>query len=230
MVQKDDKLFEIDPRHVQGRPRPGRGDRGAVRGPRRAAREGIPSRQEPAGGRGRSARKSTTATRPTYEETEANLEVAKANRDLARLNLDWTEVRAPIVGAAQPADGRPRQPDQGRRHRADLDRQPGSDLRLLRRPRAGHAADQAADAGGQAQAQGPGRQGGSRRRSACPTRQDFPHQGIVDFTDNRVDLNTGTLRFRAKIDNPPDTRQPLHRAGPVCAGAAADRRAPPGAR
>ena len=30
----------------------------------------------------------------------------------------------------------------------------------------------------------------------------YPHQGIVDFTDNRVDLNTGTLRFRAKIDNP----------------------------
>jgi multidrug efflux pump subunit AcrA (membrane-fusion protein) len=29
----------------------------------------------------------------------------------------------------------------------------------------------------------------------------FTHQGIVDFTDNRVDLNTGTLRFRAKIDN-----------------------------
>ena len=33
---------------------------------------------------------------------------------------------------------------------------------------------------------------------------DFPHQGVVDFTDNRVDLNTGTLRFRAKIDNPAD--------------------------
>jgi multidrug efflux system membrane fusion protein len=30
----------------------------------------------------------------------------------------------------------------------------------------------------------------------------FTHEGIVDFTDNRVDLNTGTLRFRAKLDNP----------------------------
>jgi multidrug efflux system membrane fusion protein len=30
----------------------------------------------------------------------------------------------------------------------------------------------------------------------------FTHQGVVDFTDNRVDLNTGTLRFRAKMDNP----------------------------
>src|SRR5205823_6308159 len=34
--------------------------------------------------------------------------------------------------------------------------------------------------------------------------QDFPHQGVVDFTDNRVDANTGTLRFRAKIANPAD--------------------------
>lgn len=31
---------------------------------------------------------------------------------------------------------------------------------------------------------------------------DFPHQGVVDFTDNRVDLSTGTLRFRAVLENP----------------------------
>ncbi|WP_165251646.1 efflux RND transporter periplasmic adaptor subunit [Paludisphaera soli] len=31
---------------------------------------------------------------------------------------------------------------------------------------------------------------------------DFRHKGVVDFTDNRVDLNTGTLRFRARLDNP----------------------------
>src|SRR6202042_1480251 len=33
---------------------------------------------------------------------------------------------------------------------------------------------------------------------------DFPHKGIVDFTDNRGDLNTGTLRFRARTDTPAD--------------------------
>jgi multidrug efflux system membrane fusion protein len=33
-------------------------------------------------------------------------------------------------------------------------------------------------------------------------RDIFTHQGTVDFTENRVDLNTGTLRFRAKMDNP----------------------------
>jgi multidrug efflux system membrane fusion protein len=29
----------------------------------------------------------------------------------------------------------------------------------------------------------------------------FPHSGTVDFTDNRVDTNTGSLRFRASVRN-----------------------------
>jgi RND family efflux transporter MFP subunit len=39
---------------------------------------------------------------------------------------------------------------------------------------------------------------------ALADEKEFPHEGIVDFTDNRVDPNTGTLRFRAKIENPQD--------------------------
>src|SRR5262249_16684607 len=30
---------------------------------------------------------------------------------------------------------------------------------------------------------------------------NFPHNGVVDFTDNKLDINTGTLRYRAKLDN-----------------------------
>ncbi len=30
---------------------------------------------------------------------------------------------------------------------------------------------------------------------------NFPHKGTVDFTDNRVDVNTGSLRFRAAVRN-----------------------------
>ncbi len=30
---------------------------------------------------------------------------------------------------------------------------------------------------------------------------NFPHIGTVDFTDNRVDVNTGSLRFRATVRN-----------------------------
>lgn len=30
---------------------------------------------------------------------------------------------------------------------------------------------------------------------------DFPHQGVIDFADNRVDPSTGTIRVRAVFDN-----------------------------
>lgn len=32
--------------------------------------------------------------------------------------------------------------------------------------------------------------------------QDFPHQGYMDFVDNRIDMNTGTIQGRALIENP----------------------------
>ena len=31
--------------------------------------------------------------------------------------------------------------------------------------------------------------------------ESYLHKGFVDFTDNKVDLNTGTLKFRAKLEN-----------------------------
>lgn len=37
---------------------------------------------------------------------------------------------------------------------------------------------------------------------ALSDEEDFPHKGVIDFSDNRVDPGTGTLRVRAKIANP----------------------------
>ena len=34
------------------------------------------------------------------------------------------------------------------------------------------------------------------------TEEGFPHQGSIDFRDNRVDSSTGTVRVRGRIDNP----------------------------
>jgi RND family efflux transporter MFP subunit len=38
--------------------------------------------------------------------------------------------------------------------------------------------------------------------AALADEEGFPHKGIIDFSENRVDPNTGTLRIRAVIDNP----------------------------
>ena len=49
---------------------------------------------------------------------------------------------------------------------------------------------------------------GQRDRSANPVRvgladeEGFPHEGTVDFVDNRVDPGTGTIRVRAVLPNP----------------------------
>src|SRR6185312_16308154 len=37
---------------------------------------------------------------------------------------------------------------------------------------------------------------------ALSDEEDYPHKGFIDFSENRVDPGTGTLRARAKIDNP----------------------------
>src|SRR5262249_16006877 len=39
----------------------------------------------------------------------------------------------------------------------------------------------------------------------------YPHKGVVDFVDNRVDPATGSIKVRARFDNPkgPDGKRPL---------------------
>ncbi len=46
-----------------------------------------------------------------------------------------------------------------------------------------------------------GAQLGSQVEIALPDEKGFPHKGIVDFVDNRLDQATGTLRGRALVDN-----------------------------
>ncbi len=121
--------------------------------------------------------------------------------ETARLNLEWTRVRSPISGrvsnalvtAGQPGAGR----TAGRRCSPPscrstpmyrLLRQRRADLSPLRRP-------------------GP--------RTAAPTgataklpvylglanEDGYPHEGRLDFVDNQIDPNTGTIRTRAVFSN-----------------------------
>ena len=42
---------------------------------------------------------------------------------------------------------------------------------------------------------------GSSIELALPDEKGYPHRGAIDFSDNRLDQNTGTLRLRAVVDN-----------------------------
>ena len=130
--------------------------------------------------------------------------IARANRDLAALNLEWTEVRSPIAGLLSR-----RMVDPGNLIKADdtmltsivsldplyvyFDVHEQAMLKIKRLMQEGKLSKVKAQGDKEVPVQ-----------IGLSDEQDFPHQGIVDFTDNRVDLNTGTLRFRAKIDNPTD--------------------------
>jgi RND family efflux transporter MFP subunit len=134
-----------------------------------------------------------------FKETQANLEISKANRDLAKLNLDWTEVRAPSAGLLSR-----RQVDPGNLIKADdtiltsivtqdpmyvyFDVDEQNMLRVRHLLREGKIK-------AKSEREVPILFGLSDESGT------YPHSGTVDFTDNRVDVNTGSLRFRASVRN-----------------------------
>jgi multidrug efflux system membrane fusion protein len=134
-----------------------------------------------------------------YKETEASLKLAIANRDLAALNYEWTEVRSPCSGLLSR-----RMVDPGNLIKADdtiltsivsqdpmyvyFDVDEQSTLHVRRLIREGKVK-------AKSEKEVPVMLGLSDESPA------FPHVGVVDFTDNRVDANTGSLRFRAIVRN-----------------------------
>ena len=50
--------------------------------------------------------------------------------------------------------------------------------------------------------QAPGREGRQPAYVGLTDEEGFPHQGFVDFTDNRLDPNTGTITGRVVLPNP----------------------------
>jgi multidrug efflux system membrane fusion protein len=202
MVHEGDKLFEIDPR-------PYRADRDRSKGTveqldahkRRVEKSFNRSRNLLA--RGSVSPEEYDQYEADFKETLANLEVAKANLELAELSLGWTEIHAPCDGLLSR-----RMVDPGNLVRADdtiltsivlldplyvyFDVDEQAMLRIKRLMQEGKIA---------IKAQG---------EKAVPVQiglsdeKDFPHEGIGDFMDNKVDANTGTLHFRATIRNPED--------------------------
>lgn len=136
-----------------------------------------------------------------YERLEAQSAVAaaRASEQLARLNLDFTKITAPFSGRISR-----RQVDPGNLIQADLTTLTNLvaldplyvyfdvDERTVLRVR-------------RLIAQGKVR---SARETEVPVRigladeEEFSLSGTIDFVDNRVDPNTGTLRIRAVVPNP----------------------------
>jgi RND family efflux transporter MFP subunit len=139
----------------------------------------------------------------TYRSQEAQaaatLAASQANLETARLNLGWTKVTAPVagrLGQTLVSRGNLVTADQTKLTTMvsldpmyvyfDVDEQ--NMLKVHRLVREGKIK--------------------AKSEKEVPVlfglsdeAPNFPHNGTVDFTDNRVDINTGSLRFRAKVDN-----------------------------
>ncbi|WP_323120295.1 efflux RND transporter periplasmic adaptor subunit [Burkholderia alba] len=136
------------------------------------------------------------SARATDAQASADLHAAAAAVDDAKLNLGFTEVRAPIggrVGRALVTTGNLARADQTLLTTVvsqdpvyvyfDCDEQ--SYLRYNAQ---------------RANAKGPAI-GANPVRIGLADEQGFPHQGTVDFLDNRLDPATGTIRARVKLPN-----------------------------
>ncbi len=199
-VEKDAKLFEIDPR-------PFMADRDRAKGTvdqldahlRRLERSY--NRAKNLLSRGSVSPEEYDQYEADYKETAAQLEVAKANLHLAELNMEWTEVRAPCAGLLSR-----RMTDPGNLVKADdtiltsivsldplyvyFDPADSTMLKIRRLVQQRRARNES--------------------EHDVPVRiyladedekKDAPHEGTIDFTDNQVDVNTGTLQFRARLRN-----------------------------
>jgi len=125
-------------------------------------------------------------------EGDAAIRAAKAALEVAKLNLEWTTVRAPItgrVGRAQITEGNLVQTGAAAGVLTTIvsvdpiyvyfDSDEQAYLRQMRSP--GQAAPDVF--------------------VGLANETGFPHQGRLDFVDNRVDQSAGTLRVRAVLRN-----------------------------
>ena len=130
-------------------------------------------------------------------EASAAVRAAEAAVRNARLNVEWTTVRAPISGRVGRAEITAGNLVQGGSPAASLlttivsldpifvyfDSDEQAYLKYM-------------SAGSGAQARGHSVQIGLANETG------FPHQGTLDFVDNRVDRTAGTMRIRAVVANP----------------------------
>ena len=132
-------------------------------------------------------------------EAIAAISVASASRDTAKLNLGYTKVHAPITGRISR-----RNIDPGNLVKADdtilttivsldpiyayFDVDERATLRLKQLVREGKLKFDPENK--------------VPVFMALANEKDYPHKGIIDFVDNRVDADTGTWRLRGKFDNP----------------------------
>ncbi len=148
------------------------------------------------------ARADYDSTKASYEQADASLDAAEASLETSRLNLEWTEVRAPITGRVSRMNvtaGNLVNSGSGQATALTtivsidplycyINVPEGAALRY----RELALQEKKANLAG--------------ANVACflqlEDETNFPRQGVIDFVDNQVDVNTGTVQIRCVFPNP----------------------------
>lgn len=199
-VKKDDLLFVIDPRPYKADL--DRAEATVAQGLARLKRlDADNQRAQQLFKRGAIGQEEYDRITGDYAEGMAAVGIARANRDLAELSVKFCEVRAPINGRLSR-----RLVDPGNLVQADstplttivsldpmhvyFDIDEGTLLRMRQLVKEGKIK--------------------TRQEAEIPVfaalsdepMGSYPHRGHINFSDNKVDPNTGTLRVRGVIENP----------------------------
>jgi RND family efflux transporter MFP subunit len=206
-VRKGDLLFVIDPRPYQAEL-----DRAQADLLQAQTRFDLASNDLARAGRllkARAISEEDADSRAKAERTAAAaIESARATVEMARLNMDYTQIKAPIsgrIGRKMITEGNLVNGTQGDATllativsldpiycRFDADESSILKYQQLAR-----------------QAGGENLRGGKWPcEIALANESGFPHKGVLDFVDNQVDPNTGTLRVRGVFANPDRVLQP----------------------
>ncbi|MGH2396972.1 MAG: efflux RND transporter periplasmic adaptor subunit [bacterium] len=206
-VQEGDLLFVIDPRPYRAELDRAQGELARARARLDLAKNDL-SRAERLFERRVISEEEFDTRAKNVREAGAIVQSAQAAVDMAKLNLEFTEVRAPIngrIGRELVTEGNLVNDGTGTATLLTtivsidpiyvyVDTDERSVLKYRQLAREGKrvsARDQSIPA-----------------ELALANEEGYPHKGMIDFVDNRVDPGTGTLRVRGAFPNPDEALSP----------------------
>ena len=191
LVKAGDLLFQIDPRPYRARLQ-------AARAELEQARSQLELAKSEAG-RAKTLLESRAISREEYDQRSAALLSAKALVNAAGAAVDTAELDLQYTRVTAPVDGRTGRAMVTRGNLANADQ---TLLTTLVSVNPMHVYFEADEQSAFESLRVPGAGKSATVRIGLSGEAGYPHRGTLDFIDNRLNSGTGTLQYRAVLDNP----------------------------